>query len=136
MTISSNQIKLLHVAKGKLKLTDEDYRLVLVRVAGVTSSKDLDTPGFDALMGFFEHLGFKPLSASGQAFGARAGMASFAQIELIRTLWSEYTNDATESMLNKWLERTFKVSSLRFVNKATAPKIITALKSMKSRAAA
>lgn len=136
MNISSNQIILLHVAKGKLKLTEEDYRLVLVRVAGVTSSKDLDTPGFEALMGFFEHFGFKPLSSGGQAFGARAGMASFAQIELIRTLWSEYTNDAIESMLNKWLKRTFKVSSLRFLTKEAAPKVITALKSMKSRAAA
>jgi hypothetical protein len=44
-------------------------------------------------------------------------MASWAQIELIRTLWTEITLGAYEgeSELNKWLLRCFKVSSLRFL---------------------
>ncbi|NRB19768.1 MAG: DUF1018 domain-containing protein [Rhodobacteraceae bacterium] len=64
-------------------------------------------------------------------------MASFAQIELIRTLWGEFTRDAYdgEDGLNKWLERSWKTSSLRFLKVETAPKIITALKAMKARAA-
>jgi len=136
MTITRNQIALLHVAKGKLGLKDAEYRAALVHICGVTSSTELDQYGFEALLGFFEHLGFKPLSSRGSDYGARPGMASFAQLELIRALWREYTEGrAGEDELNKWLERCWKVSSLRFVRAETAPKIITALKSMKARAA-
>lgn len=86
-------------------------------------------------MGFFEYCGFAPLQAKGPSFGARPGMASFAQIEFIRTLWWEYTYERNEESLNKWLERCFKISSLRFLKAEVAPKVITALKSMKARSA-
>ena len=63
-------------------------------------------------------------------------MASFAQIELIRALWAEYTRGrAGEEELGKWLLRSFKLSSLRFLTAEAAPKVITALKAMKARGA-
>lgn len=138
MTIDRRKIALLHVAKGKLGLSDEAYRLALAHIAGVTSSTELDLAGFEAMMGFFEWMGFKPLSRRGPAYGERPGMASFAQIALIRALWHEYTHHVYggEDELNKWLERCFKVSSLRFLKAGTAPKVITALKAMKGRRAA
>lgn len=87
-------------------------------------------------MGYFEYLGFKPLTTRGPDYGTRPDMASFAQLEFIRTLWREYTHgQAGEEELNKWLERCWKVSSLRFMSADTAPKVITALKAMKARAA-
>jgi len=136
MPINNKQKALLHVAQGKLGLSESEYRLALVEVGGVTSSTDLDQAGFDAIMGFFEYLGFEPLTAKGQDYGARPGMASFAQIELIRTLWREYTRfRAGEEELNKWLRGTWRIDSLRFLSRATAPKVITALKAMKARAA-
>lgn len=138
MTISPNQIKLLHVAKGKLGISEEAYRLALAHIAGVTSSTELDLAGFEAMMGFFEWMGFRPLASRGPSYGNRPGMASFAQIALIRALWHEYTHRAYagEGELSKWLERCFKVSSLRFLKAETAPKVITALKAMKGRQAA
>ena len=103
---------------------------------GVTSSTELDQAGFEAIIGFFEYLGFAPLKPKGQDFGVRPGMASFAQLELIRALWGEYTRGAAdEDALNKWLLAKWKVSSLRFLRKEAAQKIITALMAMKSRAA-
>ena len=70
-------------------------------------------------MGLFEYLGFTPLLAKSENYGKRPGMVSFTQLELIRTIWREYTHAAYdgESELNKWLFRTFKVSSLRFMTK-------------------
>ncbi|RBO54524.1 regulatory protein GemA [Rhodovulum sp. BSW8] len=138
MTISGNQIKLLHVARRKLRLPEAAYRMVLVELAGVTSSKDLDRDGFQAVMGYFEWLGFAPTRARGQDFGERPGMASFSQLELIRTLRVEFTrcDGAGETSLNAWLEHYWKVSSLRFLTMADARKVITALKSMKRRASA
>lgn len=136
MSITNNQLKLLHTAKGKVEMTEATFRSALTQIAGVTSSKELDTDGFEAMMGFMEYCGFTPLTARGPNFGDRPGMASFAQIELIRVLWHEYTHGkAGEDELNKWLERYWKVSSLRFLRSQNAPKVITALKAMKSRAA-
>lgn len=135
MTISAKQKAILHVAKSKLKLSDDLYRLALVKIAGVTTSNDLTVEGFVAVMGYFEHCGFRPMVAGGATYGNRPGFASPAQLELIRTLWSEYTDGADEDALCKWLERCFKVSSLRFLQSKAAPKVITALKSMKARAA-
>lgn len=130
MPITRNQIKLLHVAKGKLRLADADYRAILVHLAECTSSTELDRAGFEAVMGFFEYLGFKPQEKTGPDYGNRPGMASFAQLELIRSLWSEWSNG--QDGLNTWLKRTFKVDSLRFVTADMAPRIITALKAMKA----
>lgn len=135
MSLSRKQKAILHVAKGKLALSEADYRACLVHVAGVTSATELDQAGFEAVMGLFEYLGFQPLASAGKDYGERPGMASFAQIELIRVIWSEYTNDAGEDALNKWLLRSFKVSSLRFLRKDAAQRAITALKAMKTRAA-
>lgn len=138
MPLSRKQKALLHVAKSNLGLTEDMYRAALVEIGGVSSLTELDIAGFEAMMGFFEYLGFTPLRAKGQNYGAREGMASFAQIELIRTLWREYTHKAYcgEAELNKWLFRSFRISSLRFLTKAQAPKTITALKAMKARDAA
>lgn len=136
MPLSRKQKALIHVAKTKLELTEEMYRSALVEIGGVSNLTELDIAGFEALMGFFEYLGFKPLTAKGANYGDRQGMASFAQIEFIRTLWREYTRGASdEDGLNKWLESKWNLSSLRFLGKDKAPKIITALKAMKSRAA-
>lgn len=136
MSLSKRQITLLHVAKAKVGMSDDAYRAALAELAGVTSSTELDQDGFTLLMGFFEWRGFAPEQAKGPSYGNRPGMASFAQLELIRTLWREYTRgNGDEAGLCKWLERTFKVSSLRFLTKGDGQRAITALKAMKTRAA-
>jgi hypothetical protein len=135
MTLTNPQKTILHVAKAKTNLSDAGYRSALAQIAGVTSSTELDRAGFEAMMGYFDYLGFRPKEAKGASYGERLGMASWAQIELIRTLWTEITGGAYdgEAELNKWLLRSFKVSSLRFLKKEAAPKVITALKAWKAR---
>ena len=137
MTISNPQKTILHVAKAKLGLDDETYRQVLVRVAGVTSSKDLDYAGFQAVMGFFDYAGFRPTGIGAPRYGNRPGMASFAQLELIRELWRELHREAevNEEALAGWLLKYHKVHSMRFLTLDAARKVITALKAWKSRAA-
>ncbi len=61
MTISNPQKAILHVAKAKLGWDDDLYRQALVRIAGVTSSTKLDQAGFEAMMGFAEYCGFRPV---------------------------------------------------------------------------
>ena len=136
MSISENQRKLFWVAVKKLDIPDRGVRDILTDIAGVESSNDLDNDGFGAVMGFFEYCGFTPLTAKGKDFGKRPGMASYRQIAFIRTLWWEYTRrKAGEDELNRWLMNKWKISSLRFLTAEMAPKLITALKAMKARAA-
>ena len=87
-------------------------------------------------LGYFGWRDFAPERAKGPDHGKRPGMASFAQLELIRTLWREYTRGkGDEASLTEWLEGTFKVASLRFLTKGDGQRAITALTSMKARAA-
>lgn len=134
--IDRKKIALIRVAKQQLGLTDDDYRAVLKRCGGVESSKDLDLSGFQAVMSHFERCGFQS-TAKKRNFGDRAGMASPSQVALIRKLWATYTDGAgTDASLGKWLDRTFKISSIRFVDAGTAKKVITGLKAMTKKKSA
>lgn len=133
MTMTKKRLSLIHVARNQLGLTDEDYRAILMKVAGVSSSTDLDGAGFDAVMAYFQRLGFTS-TRKRETFGERPGMATSAQVALIRKLWGEFTGgEGTEAALGKWLERTFQVSALRFLPAGSAHKAIGALKTMTSR---
>lgn len=135
MTLSNPQKAILHVAKTKLGWDEDTYRMVLVRVAGVTTSKDLDKDGFEAMMGFAEYCCFRPLAKGAPRYGNRPGMATFAQLELIRELWRELHDQATcdDEALTGWLLKYHKVSSMRFLTLNAARKVIVALKAWKAR---
>ena len=130
MALTRKQTALIHVAKTQLGLSDDDYRAVLRDEAGVDTSRDLDNDGFDTVMERFRALGFRPTVAP-PAYGHRAGMATPAQVSYIRSLWQEYTEGVGDDRsLGKWLQRTVKVSDLRFVSVAAARKAITGLRAM------
>ncbi len=132
--LAENKVRLIQVAKRSLGLADDDYRDILWRVAGVTSSKDLTDEDFGLLMDVFARLGFVSTSAS-RNFGRREGFATAGQVAAIRSLWNSYTNgQGTEQALGQWLSHTWNVSALRFVTAEQAPKIIAALRSMCGRA--
>ena len=135
MTMNTRQLALLAVARKDRGLSEDAWRSALAQIGGVTSAKDLDQEGFSAVLGYLEWLGFRPLEAKGPNYGNREGMASFAQLELIRNLWSEITRHAYsgEDELGKWLAAKFKVSALRFLKKDVAAKVITGLLMWKKR---
>jgi len=60
-------------------------------------------------------------------------MASPAQVRMIRGLWRDYADRADARALDKWLARTFHVSSLRFLTAPAAQAAITGLKAMAGR---
>jgi hypothetical protein len=135
MTITKPQKAILHVAKAKLALDDDTYRQCLVRIAGVTSSVELDQAGFEAVMGFFDYCGFRPMGKGAPRYGNRPGMATFAQLELIRELWRELHGQAEcdDNHLIAWLLKYHKVASMRFLTLEAARKVIVALKAWKAR---
>lgn len=136
MKISPKQNRLIHAALRHLGLSDDEYRTILARVAHVSSATELDHQSFEALMAFFEWLGFNKTPRAPSFGKNRAGMASPGQVQLIRELWHEYTRgQAGAAELDKWLAGKWHASSLRFLTKADAQKAITAVFAMKRRAA-
>ena len=134
MSISKSKISLIHIAQKKLCLSDQQYRDLLWGVAQVESSKDLDNEGFDKVMKRFADLGFKSTYKKSQ-FGRRRGMATPEQVQYIRHLWKRYTGEYNEVSLNHWINNSFNVSSLRFIDKNMVNKVITGLKAINQRQA-
>lgn len=128
----AKRIGLLHVAKSQLKLSDDDYRAILTRVAQVSSSKELDELGFHAVMKEFERLGFRSRWRKTTG-GYREGMASPAQVLLMQSLWLEFRGEEDETGFRSWLEKFHHASDVRFVTDSKANGVITALKAMARR---
>lgn len=129
MTISNQQKAVIHVAQGQLHMADEDYRALLLRVACVKSSADLDEPGFDAVMAEFERLGFRTVKTRTQT-PRREGMATPAQVGKILGLWKSYSGSDDDLRMGLWLEKHFRVSHLRFLDARRAGKTIAVLEKM------
>lgn len=121
------KFKLIHHAIRKLGMADEDYRAMLQRVANVESSKALDEGGFDAVMLELKRLGFTS-SHRQAAYGAECpGMATDRQLDMVRSLWRQYAGKNDEEGLRRFIEKHFTLSSLRFMDKRAASKIISTL---------
>lgn len=60
MTIQKATLSKIHIAKQQLGMDDDIYRGLLARVAGVRSSKELNTRQAGAVLREFERLGFQP----------------------------------------------------------------------------
>ena len=133
MRPTRRQLAVVHIAKKELGLSEEEYRSILLNVAGARSSTELDSIAFQLVMEHFRSCGWEARDA-GRSYGFRPGMASPGQLALIRDLWDEYTaGEGTDRQLGKWLERTFKVSDLRFLSVDQTPKAIGALRAMVAR---
>jgi hypothetical protein len=135
MAISKRQLALLHALVTRFGIPEADYRRGLLLVGGVTSAKELTPQGFASMVALLEYWGHDARKPVGQDFGDRPGMASYAQLELIRQLWREFTDFAHEgeAELETWLLRHSKVSALRFLTGKQAQKLIAALMAMRRR---
>jgi phage gp16-like protein len=131
-TITPKQIALIHIAKKQLALTEDIYRAILAHKGGVTSADQLDKPGFNAVMAYLTACGFRSTWTQ-RTYGRRDGMASPRQIDLIRDLWHQWSDSKDDADLNRWLERSYGVSALRFLDSTAAAKAIAGLKAMVRR---
>jgi phage gp16-like protein len=127
--LSREKLSLIHVAKTRLAMEDDDYRAILSREANVASSRELNDQGFDRVMAAFERLGFESTAkAEKRKEAGRLGTnATYAQRRMMQQLWNRYKGASDPAGLRHWLSNHFQISDLRFVSAAAAPKIIHAL---------
>lgn len=125
----NTDLAVIHMAKTHFKLTDEEYRTILLAQGGESSSAKLSYDGRQRVMAYFKDMGF-----SGKPFG---------QVEKIEWLWTKLgetgtLKDASKASLLAFVGRTTnnEVSHLKFLPTAEASKVIEALKAMLNRNAA
>jgi len=129
----AKRLQLVQVARKRLALSDEAYRDILKRCAGVGSATQLDGAGFGKVMDEFRRLGFVSF-ARAKAYDRSdlSGKASAGQINMIKALWLECTGEVNEAALDTFIRNKFKIDALRFADHSHAVKIIGALRGWKA----
>jgi phage gp16-like protein len=143
----SKHLAAIHVLKGQLQLSDDDYRALLVQLTGKNSAKLLDERQREAVRGHFqtqaERLGVtKPTRArpmSAKQFADKKA-ATPPKERKVWALWHQLQRDgkirdASPAALNAWVARTVQVSALVWCNDAQLVTLIEALKAWTERRA-
>jgi hypothetical protein len=129
------QIKLLHIAKAKLGLSDEDYRTMLSDRYWVNTCKELSYDDATELIKHFQTLGFKIVTKR-YSHGARRKapniiqLVSPQQLALIEHLRADITWHVHDGYF-RWLKKYLKKD--RITTEKEARNVIEGLKGMKAR---
>lgn len=133
--MNAKRLQLVQVARKALGLDEDAYRAILRDYGGVASARALDDRGFDRVMDRFRYLGFvSDKRKASFSVGNRPGMATAAQIAMIRKLWTKLSRDGSDAALDQWISR-FGVDALRFVDAPRAQRILGALRAWEARKA-
>ncbi|NHB89213.1 gp16 family protein [Photorhabdus tasmaniensis] len=105
-------VRLIHIAKAKLKLDDETYRAALTSATGKTSCRDMSHAELKQVYAAFVERGFKRRF---KPYHQRVkpdptGRVRTAEISKIRAIWitmhqQGFVHDGSESALNKFVMR-------------------------------
>ena len=113
------ELALIHMAKGTLGLSRDDYEHVLRTVTGKGSAADLNATERDKLLKHFKGKGFqvKPTEKSKQA----RTLAQDAQSRKVRAMWLMLhalgqVRDPSETALAAYVKRMAKVDALQWAN--------------------
>jgi len=135
--IERKQIQLIHVARAKVGMDKDDYRLMLKGRYGKQSSKDLSYGEAYDLIEFFKTLGFKIEPKKRERKAKRPGvsklpsnvvlLASQEQLNLIEILKERVAWRFSDGY-ERWLSKFLKASSVRTASEAR--KVIEGLKGL------
>ncbi len=133
--IDRTKIALVKVAQKQTGMEEADYRALLLRVAGVRSATELNETTFTAVMAEFARLGFESTANKERRLETqRIGThATYQQRKKIQAMWNQWQGRADEEGLNRWLEKKFECTHLRFLARDTATKAIAALSNFKPK---
>ncbi len=136
--ISKGQIRLIHLAKDRLGISNDDYKEVLDLYGGARSSKDLTPEGFFKVMEHFRELGFsyKETDVFGtpekpREPGKLIEMVTPGQRAKIRQLEAELGWTDNPERLKGFVFKRFRLGKIS--TKEQAIKIIEALKAILAR---
>ena len=136
----ANHIAAIHTLKGKLGLSDDDYRVLLVNLTGKNSSKALGVQEQARVRDHMQHLGERlgVLKPTRQRSFAQNRAAASPRERKVWALWNQLHRDGviqnhSAPALNAWVKRQVGVDALRFCNAAQLDALIEALKAWQLR---
>lgn len=135
----------MQIARKELGLQDDDYRSILERLTGRTSSADCSDAELGRVLDEFKAKGWTPRVVTG---GRKAGKpesqkarkpADHPAAKKARALWLSLWNlgevrDSSEAALEAFARRQLKVAWLQWADQGHTYKLIEALKAMAQRA--
>ena len=140
--MSTDHIKAIHVLKGKLRLSDDAYRALLIQLTGHSSSKAMTQPQRrtvrEHLQRLAAHMGIeqpatrqRPLA---DAAFAKAKADASPRERKVWALWHQLHRDGlvdnpSAAALNAWVKRQVGVDALRF---CTGPQLDTLIEALKA----
>jgi hypothetical protein len=117
--MDNKKLAVIHIVKRELGLTDQEYRDILEKTAGVRSAKDLDDNGFRRLMHYFVR--------------SRHYRNSRDSITLRQKMYIDYLREeagwSPDHFMN-FLKKYYKKSDLGLFSKKEAGKVIESLKNI------
>ena len=140
--MSTDHIKAIHVLKGKLSLSDDDYRALLIQLTGHSSSKAMTQPQRrtvrEHLQRLAAHMGIEQPATRQRplpdAQFAKAKAAASPRERKVWALWHQLHRDGlvdnpSAAALNAWVKRQVGVDALRF---CTGPQLDTLIEALKA----
>lgn len=129
-------IQLLHIAKSKLELTDDEYIAVLDGATGKTSSKNMNLAELDVCLKRFKELGFK-LEKQKNPKGIIKDLSG--QSKKIMVLWNEikaspsFRNKSADVIVFLRMLRVTDAKNIKQLKSTEAQKAIEILKNYRNR---
>jgi len=118
--LDRKRLALIHIVKKELKISDDDYRCLLKRIAGVGSARDLDEAGFRKLMYFFVRSDYYRVNTFGM---------TLKQKLFIKALARELGWDAGH--LRNFVRKYYKKDGLDLLTRKDASNLIESLKAIR-----
>jgi len=140
-------IRLIHVAKRELKLSDDAYRAALSEAAnGKESSSDMTIKELESVLALFKNTGFKVKLNNKRKLSPSSGArVRTAEASVVRAIWitmfkQGFLRDGSETALNNYVKRiTSKsndgegIANVGWLDNSTAYVVLEALKNWHRR---
>lgn len=125
----------IHVAKKEMALLEDDYRAMLIRVTGRTSSADCSIAELRSMIEEMKSKGFqaKPRSAGGGAKPADHPFAAKARALWISLYHLGAIDNSSEQALEAFARRQLGCTKMQWANQAQGYKLVEALKAIAKR---
>jgi phage gp16-like protein len=128
-----NNIAAIHVLKAKCRLSEDDYRALLVELTGKDSCKAMHATQLAKVRAHLDNLavwlGFAPMKTT----FAQTKAAASPKERKVWAMWNALGHEgkldnASPQALQAWVLRQTQVSNLRFCNDAQLDSLVNSLK--------
>lgn len=122
-------IKLIHIAKSKLAMDEDTYRLMLQGIGNKSSTTQMTISELEAVLEHLKSRGFKVVPNKAGSMGK----ANTEQAQKIRALWLNLyeiggIKDPSEYALSRYVKRIVGIDHLKWIDINQGIKLIETLK--------